>query len=168
MRSMAPLALVLLAAAAPAEPPAVTSAYTKLDLDKCTPLNDTEGLGWMEWQCEGHSGRTLFVQNGDDRYDLDAGVRDEDALWAATFDYPGDTIEWRLRDGTPFAIIYRLRNANPDRPASSKLMVETLGDKGKSGCRIAEIDGASPDANILARRAADSLLVEPASCLKAE
>lgn len=166
MRSPVLLGLVLLSASLSAEPGGVTSAYTKLDLDACKAIDNGEVPAWMEWECDGYGGLPLFVQNGDDRYDLDAGARDEDEHWAATFDYPGDTVEWRLRDGKPFAIIYRLRNANPDRPASSMLVVESIGGAEKLGCRVAEIDGSKANANVLARQAADSLLDEPGACLK--
>jgi hypothetical protein len=168
MRSVLILALSLAAAPACAQPTAITSAYTKLDLDACKAVDSGEEAAWMEWECDGYGGLPLFVQSGDDRYDLDAGARDEDEHWAATFDYPGDTVEWRLQGGKPFAIIYRLRNANPDRPASSMLIVESVGDGAKLGCRVAEIDGATTDANVLARQAADTLLADAASCLKGE
>jgi hypothetical protein len=122
----------------------------------------------MEWRCGGYGGTLLFVQNGDDRYDLDAGAPDEDTLWADTFDYPGDTVEWRLKSGVPFAIVYRLRSTNPDVPASSSLIVETIGKDGNGGCRVAKIDGAAEQANALARQAADALLNNPAACLTPE
>lgn len=161
------LTLLLLAAPAAAQPGGVTSAYTKLDLDKCAPLTPDGEPGWTEWRCEGFDRVSLYVQSADDRYDLDAGARDEDARWSASFDYPGDTVEWRLKDGRPFAIIYRLRNANPELPARSTLVVEAVGSEGKTGCRVAEVDGATADANTVARRAADDLLAKPAECLTA-
>jgi hypothetical protein len=168
MRPPVLFALALVAAPLSAQPSGVTSAYTKLDLDACKAIDNGVEPAWIEWECGGYGGLPLFVQSADDRYDLDAGTRDEDGHWAATFDYPGDTVEWRLRDGKPFAIIYRLRNANPDRPASSMLIVESVGDATKLGCRVAEIDGAKADANVLARQSADALLTEPGACLKGE
>jgi hypothetical protein len=158
----------LAASAASAEPAGVTSAYTKLDLDRCEVVDNGETPQSMEWRCGGHAGLPLFVQNGDDRYDVDAGLQDEDAVWDTTFDYPGDTVEWRLKSGVPFAIIYRLRTANPDVPAGSSLVVETIGKDGKHGCRVAKIDGAARQANQLAREAADALLSGPAACLTPE
>jgi len=168
MRISAFLALMVTSMAANAQPGGVTSAYTELDLDICSTTDSGEEPGWMEWECAGYAGIPLYVQSGDDRYDLDAGVRDEDGRWSETFDYPGDRVEWRLSGGRPFAIIYRLRNANPERPPSSKLVVETIGSAGTPGCRVAEIDGATSDANVLARRAADAVLDKPGSCLKAD
>ena len=168
MHTLAALTIALATGAASAEPAAITSTYTKLDLDRCEVLDNGETPQSMEWRCGGHGGIALFVQNGDDRYDIDAGMQDEDALWADTFDYPGDTVEWRLHADKPFAIIYRLKSANPDHPATSSLVVETVGKDGKRGCRVAKIDGASPEANVLARKAADALLTGPAACLKPE
>ena len=168
MNITAPLAVALIAGAAPAQPAGVTSAYTSLDLDRCEVVDNGETPQSMEWRCGGHAGLPLFVQNGDDRYDVDAGMQDEDALWADTFDYPGDTVEWRLKSGVPFAIIYRLRSSNPDHPATSKLVVETIGKDGRRGCRVASVDGAAADANVLARKAADALLSGPANCLTPE
>ena len=142
----------------------MTSAYTKLDLDGCKLVG--QGPQWAEWRCKGHGRIPLFVQNGDERFDVDAGTADEDMLWAQSFDYPGDVVEWRIKGGVPFAIIYRLRSANPDVPASSTLVVETIGRGGQKGCRIAQIDGAVADANVAARRAADALLSTKPACLK--
>src|SRR3982750_3672902 len=118
------LAAFVAAAAAAAPAPTVTSAYTKLDLDRCTRLDHGETPESTEWRCAGYGGVPLFVQNGDERYDVDAGAADDDAIWSATFDYPGRTVEWRLRQGRPFAIIYRLVPANPEaRGLVSKLVV---------------------------------------------
>ena len=109
----------------------------------------------------------LFVQNGDERYDVDAGAADDDAIWSATFDYPGRTVEWRLRQGRPFAIIYRLVPANPEaRGVVSTLMVETVGTKAHPGCRVAMIAGSAKDANARSRAAADRILLARPPCLK--
>ena len=122
------------------------------------------GIGVAGLELGGFAGVPLFVQNGDDRYDLDAGSEDEDELWADTFDYPGETVEWRLRGGEPFAIIYRLNGANPDIPQSSRLIVETVG-RASPGCRIADLDARTGNANDQARLAADRVLGGSAPCL---
>ena len=121
MRTSPILAGFLLVAATPiVAAPKVTSAYTGLDLDHCTRLDRGETPESTEWRCSGHRGVALFVQNGDDRYDVDAGVEDEDALWADTFDYPGKTVEWRLSGGKPFAIIYRLEFGQSGTPPNDE------------------------------------------------
>lgn len=161
------LAITLLGSAANAQPARITSAYTQIDLDKCAAIDRGEEPQSASWRCKGYAGIPLFVQNGDDRYDVDAGREDADELWADGFDYPGATVEWRLARGKPFAIIYRLNSANPEAPKWSRLMVETIGGA-KPGCRVASIDARARDANIQARRAADRVLSGPLRCLKPE
>jgi hypothetical protein len=167
MRGIAVIAL-LLAGSAGAAPPRITSAYTTLDLDRCTRLDRGETPESTEWRCNGHRGVALFVQNGDDRYDVDAGAEDSDAIWADTFDYPGKTVEWRVSGGKPFAIIYRLVSANPEASRASTLVVETVGTRARPGCRVAMIPGAAAQANAKARAAADRVLAGRAVCLKPE
>lgn len=161
------IAIALTGSVADAQPARVTSAYTKLDLDKCKRIDTVEEPQSASWRCKGYAAVPLFVQNGDDRYDVDAGREDADELWADGFDYPGATVEWRLARGKPFAIIYRLDSANPDNPKWSRLMVETIG-RAKPGCRVASIDARRPSANAEARRAADLVLSGPLRCLKPE
>jgi hypothetical protein len=156
------VAAALLPALSNAKEATVTSAYTKLDLDRCKEIG--HGEEWASWRCSGYRGIPLFVQNGDERYDVDAGSEDVADLFAPKFDYPGSTVEWRLNRGKPFAIIYRLASASRDEPKSSRLIVETIGGR-SPGCRIASIDGSLPDANALARRAADGTLRGPVHCL---
>ena len=166
MRGIIPIVAIMLAtSAAGAQPVRITSAYTSLDLDKCARIDRGEEPQSASWRCKGFAGVPLFVQNGDDRYDVDAGREDADELWADGFDYPGATVEWRLARGKPFAIIYRLNSANPDAPKWSRLMVETLG-RTSPGCRVASIDGRSRNANAEARRAADRVLSGAVRCLK--
>ena len=163
MRRLAlpPLLLLALSAAAP-----LTSAYTSLDLDRCTQLDRGEAPQSAEWRCAGYRGIPLFVQSGDERYDVDAGAEDRDELWADMFDYPGKTVEWRLWRGKPVAIIYRLLPANPEAGAVSMLVVETVGTKAKPGCRVGTIRGSEPNANARARRLADRVARERLPCLK--
>ncbi len=169
------LAPVLLAAA-PAKKPAppraaITSAYTKLDLAKCTTIAEDKETGLSAtWKCPGYAGIPLFVELGDERFDLDAGQLDHDGLWSDTFDNPPTTVEWRLKNGKPFAIIYRLSVANPDAPQTSRLKVETIGDlkdPDKFGCRVADIEANNADANATARELADLILTGEAICIEA-
>jgi hypothetical protein len=159
--------LALLLAAPAAQPRAatdarITSAYTTLDLDRCARLDKGEEPQSATWRCKGFAGIPLIVQNGDERFDIDAGTEDRDELWSQAFDYPGRTIEWRLRRGVPFAIIYRLAASGDGVPASSRLIVETVGGAAP-GCRIASNTG--PRANVRARAAADAVLRGKVRCL---
>ena len=152
-------------AAAPlaAKPAAVTSAYSKLDLDKCKELESD--LAWVRWRCPGYKSVALIVEVSDDRFDLDAGVIDKDELFGASFDEPAASVEWRLNRGKPFALIYRLTGTNPMQPRTSRLLVETIGTSARPGCRVAEIAGATPNANQAARDAAAKILAGTARCL---
>lgn len=161
----AALAAAAASAALPAKPAAVTSAYSKVDLDQCKLLEKDEVGSWARYSCRGHAGVALIVEAGDDRYDLDAGVPDSDELWGQTFDSPPAAVEWRVSRGRPFALIYRLTGANPERPRTSRLMVETIGRPGRPGCRVADIAGATPNANQAARAAADAIRAGRARCL---
>ena len=170
MRGLAIIALFLSATttAQPQPQGRITSAYTKLDLDACSREDKGEEPQSQSWRCSGLGGIPLYVQNGDDRYDVDAGLEDNDAFWNDHFDYPGATVEWRLLGGTPFAIIYRLTASNLEQSRSSVLIVETVGRSAKPGCRVARIPGSAADANQRARDVADRLLRQPPFCLRPE
>ena len=143
----------------------VTSAYTKLDLDRCTRIEHSSEGEWAVWRCAGVGGVSLYVESGDGRFDIDAGTRDKDNLWSGPFDDIPAKVEWRLRGGKPFALIYRLTIATPEAPRTSRLLVETIGRGNKPGCRVADIPGATPNSNQLARLAADKILAKTATCL---
>ncbi|MCY7281578.1 MAG: hypothetical protein LH610_11930 [Sphingomonas bacterium] len=153
-------------AAGPAKEPAITSAYTNLDLDRCKQLEHSDEGEWSVWRCPGYAGVPLFVESGDGRFDVDAGTLDKDEHWSAPFyDIPA-RVEWRVKAGKPFALIYRLTIATPEVPRTSRLLVETIGRGSKPGCRVADIPGATPAANTAARRAADQVAQGTARCLK--
>ena len=154
--------LILLTAAAAL----ATSAYTTLDLKRCKVLERATEGEWSVHRCLGHRGVPLIVQAGDGRHDIDAGVADKDDLWSSPFDDIPARVEWRLTRGKPFAIIYRLTVATPERPRTSRLLVETIGRPGRPGCRVADIPGSAPGANARARAAADKVLAKTATCLR--
>ncbi len=145
----------LVVAQAPRRGPA-TSAYTPLDLDRCTRIGPGEEES-DTWRCPGYGGIPLFVGYGDLRFDVDAG--EDNHVWeshAAPNTLP-DRVEWRLRGGRPRAIIYRLRLTDAEgRAGRSLLGVETISRAGEwAGCLVAWIDGDVPNANAVARRYAD-------------
>jgi hypothetical protein len=146
-----------------------TSVYTALDLARCKVVEQQEAGSTS--RCAGYAGIPLFVDEGDLRFDVSAGAVGRDdpcsAFPGCAFDLPGTEVEWRLLHGRPFAIIYRLvESGDPkiDRAKPSRLIVETVGSK---GCRIANIDGASLNANLVARRAADASLSGKPHCIDA-
>ena len=144
--------------------PMFASAYTKLDLDSCKVTHQEEEGESISWRCPGYKGVPLFVHAGDGRYDINAGV-DNDSAWATlmAFNEPGETVEWRLLNGKPHAIIYRLHDVAPETPKRSVLFVEAIGMDGQPGCVVARIAGNTPDANEVARRHANDLF-ENISC----
>jgi hypothetical protein len=154
------LALLTFAAmpAAASAAPAVTSAYTPIDMDRCALIAEIEEGAGASWRCPGRSGISLFVMTGDGRFDVDAGVDNEQWESLGPFNRPGPQIEWRLRGGRAFAIIYRLLWEDGVGGSGSFLIVETIGRRGAPGCEVARIDGATANANTVARQRADAIL----------
>ncbi len=149
------LAALLWPTAAAAQP--ATSAYTPLDIDRCTLIEEIEEGAGALWRCPGRSGIGWFVATGDGRFDVDAGV-DKDSLESlVAFNRPGPQVEWRMRRGRPFAIIYRLLWDDGVGGRGSNLIVETIGRRGAPGCEVARIEGAAPNANAAARARADAI-----------
>lgn len=133
------------------------SSYTKLDLDTCDVLDKSTGEGsWIEFRCPGLKDIPLFVSEGDGRFDVDAGIKNGDFATISAFNEIGDTIEWRLRDGVPFAVIFRYRDVSMESSPRSVLAVETIGSDGVPGCRVAQIDASTAEANQRARKIADT------------
>jgi hypothetical protein len=149
--------LLALAALAPAPAAAQTfsSVYTALDLDRCRTLEVIPEGESVRRRCPGLGAIPLFVNAGDGRFDVDAGA--DNGLWESRggFNEIGPRIEWRRRNGRPFAIIYRLRLTSPEQPPGSSLIVETIGRRGAPGCQVATVDGSLADANARARAIAD-------------
>ena len=146
--------ILLLAAAAAAAPPALDSAYTPLDLDSCILLEEAEEGESRRWRCPGRGDIPVFVSTGDGRFDVDAGSGEGEWESIEPFNDIGPRVEWRLRSGVPFAIIFRLSSADPDHPGGA-LFVETIGGAGAAPCLVARIDAGRRNANAFARAVAD-------------
>jgi len=148
--------------AVPAAGQGLRSAYTMLDLRRCRTLEIIPEGESVRRRCPGLAGIPLFVNEGDGRSEIDAGI--DDGRWESLpgFNTIGARIEWRLSGGRPFAIIYRLRlAATENAPAGSALIVEAIGRRGAPGCRIGMVEGALPDANARARALADRARAAP-------
>jgi hypothetical protein len=137
--------------------PASTSVYTQLDFDRCRVTSRAaEGEGsFVNWRCPGYARVPLIVHADDDRFDLDAGVDNENWQSLSPFNTLGPRVEWRVRARRPIAVIYRYIVSTPGIPAFSRIAVASIGRAGHPGCLIALIDGALPNANSLARDRAD-------------
>jgi hypothetical protein len=142
--------------AALAAQPAGSSVYTPVDLDRCTIVQEIpEEEGFTVWRCRGHAAIPLFVSSGEGRFDIDAGLDSGEFEFFSSFNRPAPRLEWRLHGRVPVAIIYRLLLEPFESAPASVLIVKTIGRAGRPGCRIATIDGTLPNANELARAAAD-------------
>jgi hypothetical protein len=146
--------------------PLVVSAYSSTAAANCW----IDGPGQVEDSpirvCRGKATLVVLVNKGDAaKGDLRETVsvgrnRDEAAKEPAAqasfapFNKALPSIEWRLASNTPFAIIQRWRN--PDSDAKPLLVVSRLPPG--AVCPVAYIDAAAnPNADELARRAADEL-----------
>jgi hypothetical protein len=141
----------------PAAAQTISSRYTMVDLRRCRTLEVIPEGESVRRRCPGLAGISLYINEGDGRFEIDAGI--DDGRWESlpAFNTVGERIEWRLSGGRPFAIIYRLRaSSSPDQAAASALIVERIGQGPRvPGCRLGLVDGALPDANIRARALAD-------------
>ena len=159
MRAILAAALLHCSSGALAQPPLLgpaTSAYTDVDLDRCSRVSRVEEGDSSIWRCRGHGGIPLWVLSGDGRFDVDAGENNDQFESQPGFNNPPRRIEWRLRAGRPRAIIYRLHLTGDGNDGRTLLGVETIGRSGQwAGCLIAWVDGDVPNANALAGRIAD-------------
>lgn len=120
--------------------------------------------------CPGKAGLVVLVSEDDLRETVSVGrsraaaAREPAAqAWFGPFNSTSKTVEWRTINGKPFAIIQRWHiadNADEDkdgRPIAKPLLVVTRLPPGKV-CHVAYIDAAAnPDADEIARKAADEV-----------
>lgn len=132
------------------------SAYSDFDLETCRVTGENPEGASVDYACPGRGGVPVFVHLGDGRFDLDAGVANEEFMTIGAFNDIGDQLEWRMRDGAPFAVIFRYLDVAPQGEGRTVLAVEKIGRAGAPGCRVAQIAGDTPDANARAREIADT------------
>lgn len=118
--------------------------------------------------CPGKAGLIVLISEDDLRETVSVGrnraaAREEPAAqtWFGPFNSTTHTVEWRARDGKPFAIIQRWHiadNSDQDkngRPIEKPMLAVTRLPPGPV-CHVAYVDAqANPNANELARKAAD-------------
>ncbi len=138
LRNLSLLAAVTLLAI-PAE--AEESVYTSLALESCkfVPPSPDDPLQSGLWLCSGHSGIPVRVAEGDLRFFVSYGPN-------AAFERAA---------GLPFATILRyFADYGDGGPPEQVLVVTRLGEE--EVCHVAYVNAsANPDANLLARQAAD-------------
>lgn len=154
----------------------ITSAYTKLDLEKdCTFISEYEN--GASATCKGYEDIEVHFSEGDLRQQVRYGViNDEDTNWESfsEFNHINDTIEWRIKNAKPFATILRwfISNTDPDEGQPTQktrgniLVVSKIGTEEKpQSCIIGYVDArANKDANVIARQVADGYLVDGFKC----
>lgn len=139
----------------------VTSAYTGIDLKKCrqTEKADNEAFAGA-WRCKGYGGYDVFVSSGDDRDSVAFGkTADKNCAGAKTFNgfnAAGGKVEWRVKNGKPIAAILRWTvSIDPeDSTKTATWLVVSKLEKG-AACQMHYVNGAFPNANDAARKAAD-------------
>ncbi len=154
------LPIVILAGLSAPAHAAFNSAYTELDLDQCLVL-DADDFG-ASWSCPGFKGYPLMVTESDLRFSLiyGFGAKMADGQTLPPFNRLGEKLEWRLSNDLgrwmPIATIVRYHTADTQTGEDKgEVLVVTQLSEGNS-CHIAYIDAlANPDANALARAAAD-------------
>lgn len=164
-----PIALALCAfgtygaAAQPAQ-----SQYTSAKQKDCRTAEKNkpkEEMPWVVQACKGVGGLIVRIFDADERQTVSFGKTVAAAAKEPAaeqgfgpFNHVHDVIEWRTRGGVPFATIQRWfladnEKTKPDgRPTDVPILVVM---RLAPACHVAYIDAANPNANELARQAAD-------------
>lgn len=148
-----------------------TSSYTSTAPKDCRVRSAGNGVDDSTIRvCPGKAGLVVLISEDDLREVVSVGKSRAAAakepaaeVWFGPFNSSEHTVEWRAADGKPFAIIQRWHiadNNDPDkqgRPNTKALLVITRLPPG-AVCHVAYVDAiANPNANELARKAADEL-----------
>ena len=141
----------------------VKSVYTKIDLKKCKQIEKADEFVFAgTWRCKGFGGYDVFVSSADDRESAAFGKSQANNCSGLKtfngFNSVGNMVEWRVKDGKPYAAILRW-TVSIDPEDSTKqatwLVVNKLGSK--DACHMHYVAGSYPNANGQARKAADDL-----------
>ncbi|MGJ4926221.1 hypothetical protein ACQR1I_12930 [Bradyrhizobium sp. HKCCYLS2038] len=145
----------------------IASVYTSAAAKDCRTIGKSDGDSSTQ-TCPGKDGLILLVNEGDLRQTVSAGRNINAAAkepaaqtWFGPFNSAGPTVEWRIADGKPFAIIQRWQIADNDDqgkkgPKDKPMLVVTRLPPGPV-CHVAYVDAATNNANELARQAADEI-----------
>lgn len=132
-----------------------SSAYGTLDLEECEVTSQQEEGESATYRCDPIQGVPIFVQAGDGRFDLDAGVENDRFQTITAFNEISPRVEIRMDNGEPFAVIFRYRDVSLQSNNRTVLAVESIGTASSPGCRIAQIGYGASAANQRAREIAD-------------
>jgi hypothetical protein len=149
----------------------IASSYTSTAPKDCRVKSARNGVDDSTNRvCPGKNGLIVLIAEDDLRETVSVGrnrlgaSREPAAqTWFGPFNSSTNTVEWRSANGRPYAIIQRWHiadNADPDkngRPIAKPMLAVTRLSPGPV-CHVAYVDvQANPDANELARKAADEI-----------
>ena len=171
MRVTLPTAVLAALAASWANAQTVSSQYSSTAPKGCRMIGKPSELdGSTTRLCPGKAGLSVLISEDDLRETVSVGksraaAANEPAaqVWFEPFNSSLTTVEWRMAGSRPFAIIQRWLIADnadrdaKDRPRDKAMLAVTRLPPGPV-CHVAYVDvTANPDANELARKAADEL-----------
>ena len=163
--------LAALLAASWANAQTVGSQYSSTAPKNCRMIGKPSELdGSTTRFCRGKAGFSVLISEDDLRETVSVGksraaAAEEPAaqVWFGPFSSTLTTVEWRIAGNKPFAIIQRWLIADnadrdeKDRPRDKAMLAVTRLPPG-AVCHVAYVDvAANPNANELARKAADEL-----------
>jgi hypothetical protein len=149
----------------------ISSRYSSTAPRDCRRIGKPSELdGSTTRLCPGKGGLSVLISEDDLRETVSVGknraaaAREPAAqVWFEPFNSSLATVEWRMAAGKPFAIIQRWLIADnadrdeKDRPRHKAMLAVTRLPPG-AVCHVAYVDvAANPNANELARKAADEL-----------
>lgn len=151
----------------------ISSTYTKLDFENsCGAARNSDDGTSVAMTCPGYGSYVVHFAEGDLRQSVTfghAGVGPRRGFWQsfAEWNSVGDTIEWRLEDGRPFATILRwfVENVDPNTGTAEEgqggqvLVVSRVAQREpEEACVVGYVDArANGQANEIARRVADEI-----------
>jgi hypothetical protein len=163
--------LAALLAASWANAQTVSSQYSSTAPKDCRMIGKPSELdGSTTRFCPGKAGLSVLISEDDLRETVSVGKSRAAAakepaaqVWFGPFNSALTIVEWRMAGSTPFAIIQRWLIADnadrdgKDRPRDKAMLAVTRLPPGEV-CHVAYVDvTANPNANELARKAADEL-----------
>ena len=162
-------AMLLVTCLGQADAQTIGSVYTSIAPRDCRTVGKPSQLdGSATRVCPGKAGLVVLIAEDDLREVVSVGRNRQAAAnepaaerWFGPFNSTEHTVEWRMVDGKPFAIIQRWHIADvtdPDKQGrpNTKAMLAVTRLPPRSVCHIAYVDAAAnSDANELARKAAD-------------
>jgi hypothetical protein len=149
----------------------IGSSYTSTAPKDCRVKSAGNGVDDSTIRvCPGKNGLIVLISEDDLRETVSVGrnrlaASKEPAAetWFGPFNSTTNTVEWRGANGKPYAIIQRWHIADnsdrdkDDRPIAKQMLTVTRLSPGPV-CHVAYVDvQANPDANELARKAADEI-----------